>query len=180
METVPDSAYVSARPDVLWYVVRTKPRSEGVADENLLRQGYRTYLPRLKVLKRPRRLPRVLFEPMFPRYLFVQPRHAGHSIAPVRSTQGVVSILRFGGVPAVVQACTLEGIRAIECRQHATDLADLDPIQPGRTIVVTSGPLTGLQGLVSMISRDRVSVLMSLLGRETRVTLSHRELKLAA
>ena len=171
---------LSGRFDCPWYVAHTKPRQERVALENLVRQGYCAYLPHLKVLKHWRGLPQIAFEPLFPRYLFFQPGRAEQSIAPVRSTLGVTSVVRFGGVPAVLQPGTLESIRDFESRQHAADFSELSALQPGKTVVVTSGPLAGLEGLVAMVSKQRVIVLMRLLGEETKVRLSPDELKLVA
>jgi len=171
---------VPAEPGMPWYVAHTKPRQEWVALENLARQGYGVYLPRLKVLKRPRNRQQVGFEALFPRYIFFQPRHAEHSIAPVRSTKGVTTIVRFGGVPAVLRPDTLQDIRAFEARQNAAGLVELSGLRPGKTVVVTSGPLAGLEGLVSMVSTQRVIVLMRLLGDQTPVKLSPDQLRLAA
>ena len=163
-----------------WYVVHTKPRQERIALENLARQGYYVYLPHLKVLKNWRGPRQIGFEPLFPRYLFFQPGRAEQSIAPVRSTLGVTSVVRFGGVPAVLPPGTIDSIRDFESRQHAANIAELSGLQPGRTVVITSGPLAGLEGLVAMVSRQRVIVLMRLLGEETKVRLSPDELKLVA
>lgn len=163
-----------------WYVAHTKPRQEQVAQENLRRQGFGVYLPKLKVLKYFGRRRQIAFEPLFPRYLFFRPAHAGQSIAPVRSTLGVASIVRFGAVPALLQPDTLESIRAFECQRNEADLAQLSGLERGMTVVVTSGPLAGLHGLVDMVSKERVIVLMRLLGEETKVKLSLGELKLAA
>lgn len=172
--------YMVGRLVFPWYVVYTKPRQERVALENLARQGYRVYLPHLKVLKNSRGLKQIGFEPLFPRYLFFQPGRAGQSIAPVRSTLGVTSIVRFGGVPAVLRPDTIENIREFESRQQAADIAELSGLQPGKTVVVICGPLAGLEGLVAMVSKQRVVVLMRLLGEETKVRLSPDELKLVA
>ena len=79
------------------------------------RHGYSIYLPQLKVLKTLRNSRQVRFEALLPRCIFFQPRHAEHSIAPVRSTKGVKTIVQFGGVPAVLQPDTLQSIRAFEC-----------------------------------------------------------------
>ena len=35
-----------------WYLVHTKPRQENLAQENLERQGYETYLPRVYQTRR--------------------------------------------------------------------------------------------------------------------------------
>ena len=167
-------------PVLPWYVAHTKPRQERLACENLVRQGYRTYLPRLKALKLLSRRQEIRYEPLFPRYLFFQPGHPEHSIAPVRSTHGVATIVRFGAFPALMRHDVLETIRTYECRQHEAGLAELSPVQPGKTVLVMKGPLTGLEGLVTMVSRERVTVLMRLLGEETKVRLGVTELKLAA
>jgi transcriptional antiterminator RfaH len=167
-------------PAGAWYVAQTKPRQEQLAHEHLLRQGYGIYLPRLKVLRYMRGRPKIGFEPLFPRYLFFQPADANHSIAPVRSTLGVTSIVRFGGMPALVRRHTLEGVRAFEREQNAADWLELSDLQRGKSVVVNAGPLIGLRGLVEMVSKDRVIVLMRLLGEETRVTLAPGELRVAA
>jgi len=166
-------------PTLPWYVAHSKPRREEVAKEHLVRQGYAVYLPRLKVLKHLRR--QVLrLEPMFPRYLFFRQGRADQSIAPVRSTHGVASIVAFGGNPAILSEQSLEQIRIFERRQNAADMLELSALSPGRAVVITRGPLAGLHGLVAMVSSQRVIVLMSLLGQETRVMLNHSELRLAA
>lgn len=163
-----------------WYVAHTKPQQERVAEENLARQGYAVYLPRLKVLKHLRDGQQAGFEALFPRYIFFQPGHAGQSIAPVRSTHGVTAIVRFGLVPAVLRPDTLQSIRDFESRQHAADFAELSALQPGKAVLVTKGPLAGLQGLVAMVSRLRVIVLMRLLGEDRKVYLSPQDLRVAA
>jgi transcriptional antiterminator RfaH len=164
-----------------WYVVHAKARLEQLACENLIRQGYEVYLPRIKVLKRSARLgcQEVKFEPLFPRYLFLRPGHAEHSIAPVRSTLGVVGLVRFGQVPAVLRHEVLSGIRDFEARQNAADLEAISPFKRGEKVLVADGSLAGLEGLVSSVSRDRVIVLMQILGQDTRVSLSHHQLTLA-
>jgi len=168
------------RPGLPWYVVQTKPRQERIAEENLARQGYGVYLPHLKVVKSLRNRQQVGLEALFPRYVFFSPGHAEQSIAPVRSTQGVTTIVRFGGVPAVLQPDTLKNIRAFENRQNAASFAELSNLRPGKSVVVTAGPLAGVDGLVEMVSGQRVIVLMRLLGDQTRVSLRPDQLRVTA
>ena len=162
-----------------WYVVHTKVRQEQTACDNLARQGYAVYLPRIKILKRVRGRQQALQEPLFPRYLFVQPRSAAHSIAPVRSTLGVATIVRFGQEPAVLRPQSLKEIRDFETRRNEAREEDISPFQPGERIRVAAGPLTGMEGLISDVSHERVVVLMHLLGQDTRVSLSHHQLLVA-
>jgi len=177
-DLIPDPAL----GDQPWYVVHTKPQQEQVACENLARQGYAVYLPRVKVLKRSRshRCQKLQFEPLFPRYLFFQPGTPEHSIAPVRSTLGVTTIVRFGQTLAVLQHGVLKSIRDFEARQNAAGLEEISPFRTGESVLVVDGPLSGLDGLVSSVSQERVVVLMQLLGREARVTLSHHQLLVAS
>lgn len=155
-----------------WYVARTKPRQEAVANDNLKRQGFATYLPKLKVLKRIRRQQVLRMEPMFPQYLFFRPAHEQHSIAPVRSTIGVLNVVRFGHQPALLSAEKLDAISGIEARQNESSIEDLSAILPGTRVVVVDGPLAGMEGLVSAVSAKRVEVLMHLLGNDTKVNLA--------
>jgi transcriptional antiterminator RfaH len=155
-----------------WYVVMTKVRQEQLAGDNLVRQGYAVYLPRLKILKRFGGRQQAKFEPLFPRYLFVQPGSNAHSVAPVRSTLGVTRIVRFGQ--------TLCSLRAFEAEQNAAADAAISPIQRGRRVRVVEGPLAGMEGLVSIAIRERVVILMNLLGEDTRVSLSLHQLQLAS
>lgn len=54
-----------------WYVVQTRSRHERVAEENLLRQGYQSYLPLIKQIKIGRNRETIRLEPMFPGYIFL-------------------------------------------------------------------------------------------------------------
>ena len=168
-----------AAPNLPWYVVHTKVRQEQTAGENLARQGYAVYLPKIKLLKRIRGRQQAQLEPLFPRYIFVQPGSVAHSIAPVRSTLGVTALVRFGQEPAIMRPETLQGIRDYEARRNEASDQDISPFQPGVQIRVAEGPLAGMEGLISDVSQQRVVVLMQLLGKDTRVSLSQHQLLVA-
>ncbi|MES2212655.1 MAG: transcription termination/antitermination NusG family protein [Pseudomonadota bacterium] len=161
-----------------WYVAYTKPRQEAVAQAQLAQQNYRVYLPKLKTVKQPHDNHGVQFESLFPRYIFFQTSHAEQSIGPVRSTVGIANIVRFGDTPATMSHGSLLRIYRFEQHQHQSSAESLHPFQPGTRIRATSGPFMGLEGLVSRCSKDRVMVLMQLLGKETLVTFSAKDLNL--
>jgi transcriptional antiterminator RfaH len=167
------------RAELPWFVVHTKVRQEQTACENLARLGYAVYLPRLKILKGIRNRQQAQCEPMFPRYVFMQPRSGGHSIAPVRSTLGVTTIVRFGREPAVMRPEILKAIQNFEsCRNAASD-EEISPFRRGQQVRVDHGPLAGFEGLISDVSKERVVVLMQLRGQYTRISLSYHQLQLA-
>lgn len=162
-----------------WYVVHTKARQEQPACDNLARQGYNVYFPRIKVIRRVRGQQEAVLEPLFPRYVFLQPLSAAQSLAPVRSTVGVTTVVRFGQEPAQMRDDVLQVIRNFEAQRNAAKDADLSPLQVGERVRVANGPLAGLEGLISSVSKQRVVVLMQLLGQATEVSVSQHQLLVA-
>ncbi len=92
-----------------WLLAYTKSRSEPVAQHHLERQGYQVLCPMIRVQKLRRRKWTWVEEPLFPRYLFVGATDE-QCWAPVRSTVGVASLVRFGGQVAVVPSKLIEGL----------------------------------------------------------------------
>lgn len=178
---LPQSGHRSSQnlPCLPWYVIYTKPRQEQLAAENLLRQAYRVYFPKINQLRRSRGRQHVQLEPLFPRYIFLQPESATQSISPVRSTPGVSTLVRFGPDPAVMRTATLHAIREFETHRNAACVEDISPFQPGVHIHIADGPLAGMEGLISDVSHERIIALMQLLGQDTRVSVSHHHVVLA-
>ena len=148
-----------------WYVAYTKPKNEAVAEENLLRQGYLVRLPLVRRVVRRQ----VSLEPLFPRYLFFKPVSDRQSLSPVRSSVGIASIVRFGMDLAMLsdQRCDTIMNYAQEQQQGGMDaLLDVQGIREGQKVLVNTGAFAGLEGLVSSVAKDRVMVLMSLLGKD--------------
>ena len=87
---------------VRWYLIRTKPGGEATAQENLRRQGFEIYLPRVQQTVRRLGRWRESIAPLFPRYLFLRLAEGEQALAPVRSSVGVSDIVRFGSCYAIV------------------------------------------------------------------------------
>ena len=156
-----------------WYAVCCKPRQETVAEENLLRQGFRVYLPRIRIRQRRRGQWLDAVEVLFPRYIFIRLDPQRRSIAPVRSTRGVVGLVRFGGQPAVVPDAVMDALL-----QRADAASGLHPdkrplFSAGEPIKLVDGPLSGMEGVFTQMDGDkRVIVLLELLGKANKVTVS--------
>ncbi|HKQ13590.1 MAG TPA: transcription termination/antitermination NusG family protein [Steroidobacteraceae bacterium] len=156
-----------------WFLVLSKPAAEQCAQTHLERQGYRVYYPRLicSQLRRGRWCERIVA--LFPRYLFVQLDVARQSLAPVRSTVGVASVVRFGPDATVVPDDVIEGlIGRADPQSGLHRLADRK-LEPGARINVVAGAFSGLDGIFERSAgADRVVVLLSLLGGSTAVCIS--------
>lgn len=163
--------------DRSWYLAYTKPRQESVAELNLDRQGFEVYLPMFRTLKRGVAEP--VLEPMFPRYLFVRPRTDAQSLGVVRSTRGVLTLIRFGIEFGCVPCDVIDRIRAFEEARRAASVSELSALRAGQKVLISDGPFKGLEGLVQSVSSKRVVVLLELLGRLAQVGLAHQVLAAA-
>ena len=149
-----------------WLVIRTKARQESRAMNHLQEQGFKVYcpqIPKYDVLKEVAGK-----QVLFPGYCFVE--SGERSVASIRSTPGVIALVSFGseGKPALVSAGVLDEIRRVE-----SFYGEKSPgLQSGDVVNLTGGPFKGLQGLYSKRSKDRVEVLLILLGRQQRVLVS--------
>lgn len=164
------SSQAVARASEHWYAVHCKPRQEAVAEENLLRQGYRTYLPRICNARRRKGQWINTTEPLFPRYLFIRVDPTRHTIAPVRSTRGVSCLVRHCGVPVTIPE---EIIEAIMRRAEANSGLHHD-VRPlfcaGEPVRLLEGPLAGMEGVFTEeCGEKRVIILLELLGKNNKI-----------
>jgi transcriptional antiterminator RfaH len=164
-----------------WYLVYSKPRQETVARENLGRQGYETYLPLIR--KASRRLGRRItaIAPMFPRYLFIRLDTQTDNWGPIRSTLGVVSIVRFGYLPAQVPDGLVGALRSREDAQGVQPAPTADQIKPGSRVRVAQGSFIGYEGVfVAKTGKERVVVLLDIMGKTARTALDSDSIEPAA
>jgi len=156
-----------------WYAVCCKPRQEAVAEENLLRQGFHVYLPRIRIRQRRRGHWLDAVEVLFPRYIFIRIDPQRRSIASIRSTRGAVGLVRFGGQPAVVPDGVMDALRQREDAASGLHQDKRPLFNAGEPIKLVDGPLAGMEGVFTQQDGDkRVIVLLELLGKANKVTVS--------
>ena len=165
-----------------WFAVVSKPRQERTALDNLQRQGFECFLPMAEnpYQRRNKKHQRIV-EPLFPRYLFLKAIASHQNLAPVRSTTGVLSMVRFGIELAVVPESVINAIKA--CANPDTGLIKIEPvtIKAGDKVRVFDGPLAGINGVVQETnSNNRAMILMELLGRPTTVQVDTLTLQRAS
>ena len=153
-----------------WCTVQTHARAEDKAAFHLRRQGYTVFLPKhMKRRKHARRIDWVP-APLFPRYLFISLDPAQGRWWSIRSTVGVSNLVSFGGLPAVVPADIIAGIQARQDEKGLVKTHEGCGFKPGDRVRIIKGPLGDLEGLFEGPNDDeRVTVLLSLLGREVKV-----------
>ena len=156
-----------------WYAVCCKPRQEAVAEENLLRQGFQVYLPRIRIRQHRRGHWIDAVEVLFPRYIFIRVDPLRRSMATVRSTRGVLGLVRFGGQPAVVPDAVMNALLQREDAGSGLHRDDRPLFAAGEAIKLVDGPLAGMEGVFTQQDGDkRVIVLLELLGKANKVSVS--------
>ena len=162
-----------------WNLASTRPCLETVALQNLWQQGFDAYHPLYKCLKKTDASIKAIFVPMFARCVFARPAQPAQFIAPVRSTRGVVQLIRFGNGLATICADALDAIWQFEQQRNAADVAELSSLRPGHAVRFYNLVLNGLEGVAKSVSSLRVTVLLEFMGHERRVSVDRYQLKVA-
>lgn len=155
-----------------WYVVQTQVHAENKAVANLKRQGFDVYLPRYLKRRRHARRIETVPAPLFPRYLFVGFDRMLARWRSIHSTVGVSHLVRYGDEPAIVPEYVIAELRAREGEDGFVKLSRAPQFARGEKIRVVDGAFSACFGsFEGMADRDRVAILLDLLGRKVRVVL---------
>jgi transcriptional antiterminator RfaH len=155
-----------------WYVVQTRVNGETKAAQNLLRQGYEIYLPRYMKRRRHARKVDFVEKPLFPRYLFVAVDIATQRWRSIHSTFGVSHLITNGDEPAVVPEGVVSALKAREDVRGFVKMDARPKFAPGDKVRVLAGVFMDSAGLFDGVGdRDRVAILLDMLGGKVRVHL---------
>jgi len=154
-----------------WFCVRSRTREEHIAASSLRRlEGMEVVNPRIRFRRPTVRGPVWVTESMFPGYIFAR-FNLRESLDVVRYTFGVAGVVHFGIFWPIVPDEVIDGIRAVVGEE---EVRLVEPaLQVGDEVEVAAGSFAGFRGIVTRImpARDRVSVLLDFLGRQTTVEL---------
>jgi transcriptional antiterminator RfaH len=155
-----------------WYVAHTHPHAEAKATAHLSRQGFDVYFPRYIKRRRHARRIETVPAPLFPRYLFVAIDLNAQRWRSIFSTVGVSRLVCNGEDPSPVPIGIVE---ALKNREDAGGFVRLDcrpRFHVGDKIRVLDGAFSSCLGLFEgMAERERIAILLDLLGRKVRVIL---------
>lgn len=155
-----------------WFLIQSKPRNEARALENLLRQGYETYLPIIEVERLQRGKLLKKREPLFPRYLFLHLEEGTDNWGPIRSTLGVAGMVRFGETYASISNTVIEAIR------ERTHTMRRPLYQAGDAVQIVAGPLLGLEGVFNIADgEERSFVLLEFMQKQQSVSIATTDLR---
>lgn len=149
-----------------WLVLRTRSRHENTVEMSLQLKRINAYLPKRKVIRRWKDQKRVVELPLFPGYVFVQPR--ADQYENIRYIRGSCGLVLAGNQPATMPEKDLEAVKILV--DSGADLAVDGKLIPGQRVRVIAGPFAGAEGeMVRMKTRDRLIINAHLLGSSVSV-----------
>jgi transcription elongation factor/antiterminator RfaH len=156
-------------PGERWYAVHTAPHKERFAQQNLARQGFRSFLPTILRSVRHARRTQTTRTAFFPRYLFVVLDPERDRWRSVNGTFGVSTLVTVSGRPAAVPAGVVEGLLEAADEGGGLDLAER--LRVGQKVRVLRGPFAeSVAMLVRLDGRRRVELLLEFMGAVRRVS----------
>ena len=161
-----------------WYLIQFKPNSHRLAERNLQRQGFETFLPMHKITRRKASRFVSDLKPLFPGYMFVS---VNSELAPwrtINSTIGVSRLVSFEGKP---KPLPLQLISALMQRCDASGtLLPPKSLSQGDSVKMLTGPFANFIATVDSIDPEqRIWVLMNFMGQQTRMQVTADQLQIA-
>src|SRR5579862_3518953 len=152
-----------------WCALYTRHQHEGTVAKILTTKGVEVFLPTYRTMRRWKDRNKQLVLPLFPGYVFCT--YESNRRIQILSTPGVHAIVTNGAnVPAEIPSDEIQAIR------RAVDSPlRLEPhpyLKGGDVVRIKSGPLEGLEGIVSR-SKDAFRVVLSveMLGKSAAVDI---------
>lgn len=157
-----------------WYAVYTKPRWEKKVFSLLSEKGFTTYCPLNKVRRRWSDRYKVVEEPVFKSYVFVNIRD--EEISKVKQENGVVNFVYWNNRPAVIRN---EEISLIKRFLNEYDYIEASPVdlKPEQRVKIMNGVLMDNEGIVVNTRKNKVQVILISLGFKLTAHLIKNEIR---
>lgn len=155
-----------------------------LAREELKRQSFDTCYPIYRTRKIVRHAVRETEHPMFPGYMPVAFDEDMQPWQRINNTRGVKRLMCVTNEeytrPIPLPANEMADLLARVAEGPIYDLTKVEIFKRGQTLRVIDGPFTDFEGLCAWSGKQRVHILLTLFGRQTKVKLEPAQVKLAA
>ena len=161
-----------------WYLIQFKPNSYRLAERNLHRQGFETFLPMQKITRRKASRFVSDLKPLFPGYMFLR---VNSELAPwrsINSTIGVSKLVSFEGKPKPLPLQLISGLM-LRCDASGI-LLPPKSLSEGDSVEMLTGPFANFIATVDTIDPEqRIWVLLDFMGQKTRMQVTADQLQIA-
>ncbi len=144
-----------------WYAIYCRPRWEKKVDKLLSDKGIESYCPLNKIRRKWSDRIKLVEEPLFKSYIFVQADETEHT--EVRRVPGVINFVYWNGKPAIVKDKEILAIKAF-LNDHENVMVALLEVTVGQKVKITAGPLMDKEAEVLDVTRKTVKVAINSLG----------------
>lgn len=152
-----------------WFALYTRPRYEQKVNDELLQMGINSYVPTHKILKQWSDRKKIITEPLFKSYCFVQIRPQLY-LEPLKAN-GAIRYVWYDGKPAIVRDNEIEIIRLLCNSDLEINVVDL-PLKKGQGVQITNGALTGLIGeYIKKAGKNKILVRIDSISHGLMVTV---------
>jgi transcriptional antiterminator RfaH len=165
------SASSSHDSPLAWFCLRSQPKHEHIAARHLRQlAGLDVFLPRIRFQRKSRLGPVWVTEALFPNYLFAR-FNWKTALRLVQSTPGVGGVVHFGPRWPTVADDVIEELRRLFGGEQL-HVISREP-KAGDPVQIAGGVFHDLRAVVTQVmpARERVTVLLDFLGRQTAVEL---------
>jgi transcription antitermination factor NusG len=143
--------------DKNWYAVYTRPRWEKRVADRLCEKNISTYCPLNRVIRQWHDRKKMILEPLFKSYVFVQIDLKDR--LSVLQTLGIVNFVNWLGRPAVIRDDEIELIKRF-LQEHKNVTIENDPLHINDTVRIVAGALISQEGRVVEVKRKTVKLVI--------------------
>ena len=164
----------------IWVLAHTKAKQEKRANENLKKQGFKTFLPLILSPHNGSKINQPV--PIFPRYLFVEIDLSLENWGVVNSSYGVSNIVMFSDeFTPISSEIILDMRKKLDTQDVYKENVSIIDFQRGDLVSIERGRFAGIDAVfLSKKSKDRVTLLLKLLNTTVstdlhKSNLGHKE-----
>ena len=157
-----------------WLVAQIKPKSHDLAFRNLERQGFETFMPKIKVTKKIENkfINKEVF--VFPGYAFIGVDLQGSYWTKINSTYGVSKLLSFNNKPSEVPLDFMVALKK-RFQDNFNPIID-ENLKRGDIIKFNNGPFANLVANIESIdAKQRIYVLLEVMGGHRKLEINLKE-----
>lgn len=155
-----------------WYLAYTKPRQEQLASRNLQQQQFEVYFPLHRTHKqKPEGEYTDTFPSMFSRYLFFKHQRATQLWLVVQSTLGLNNLVATQLENATISNKIVSDIRQAETVRYQLSLSLRPSLRAATKVRIGSDSFLGLERLMESNIKKRLTLLLDILKKQTKVSL---------
>jgi transcription antitermination factor NusG len=157
-----------------WYAVYTKPRWEKKVAALLEAKGFEYYCPLNKVVKQWSDRKKVVLEPLFKSYVFVQVDETRKW--ELLAINGIVNYVHWLGKPAKIKESEIETVKRFLNEFSSVEVVESSSINS--PVKIKHGVLMDYQGILLDISGNKASVKIESMGLQLTAVFDKKNIEI--